>query len=96
MGHAKVTEHLQVVFRRVASALRSNLIHRAHECDEFARQNPVEVSIFNLLVILVLFVVEVAEVVPAETHREFESLETVKHGAAVGAVAVGGVAERPE
>ena len=41
MGHAKVTKHLQIVFRRVASTLRSNLIHRAHKCDEFARQNPV-------------------------------------------------------
>mmetsp|Transcript_1046 Transcript_1046/g.1424 ORF Transcript_1046/g.1424 Transcript_1046/m.1424 type:complete len:275 (-) Transcript_1046:67-891(-) len=96
VGHAEVPEDLQVVFRLVTAAIWPNLVDRAHESNELAREHPVQVSIFDFLVILVLLVVEFAEVVPAVADGDLEALEAVEDRAAVGAVAVAGVAEGPE
>ena len=96
MSHTEVPEHLQVVLWTVASTIWAHLVHRAHERNELARQHPVEVPILHFLVIFILFVVELPKVVPAETHTDFEALQAVEDGAAVGAVAVAGVAKRPE
>ena len=37
MGHTKVPEHLQVVFRRITSAIGTNLVDRTHESNELPR-----------------------------------------------------------
>ena len=94
--HAEMAKDLQVVFWAVASAIRPYLIDRPHECNELPWQNPVEITVFHLFVVLVLLVIEFPKVVPTETHSDFEALETVENGAAVGAVAVAGVAKRSE
>ena len=69
MSDAEVTEHLNVVFRGVASTLGSYLVNRTHESNVFLRKNPVQVAILYLLIVLVLFVVELSEVVPTVTNR---------------------------
>ena len=96
MGHTEVLEHLQVVLWTITSTIWAHLVYWTHECNELARQHPVKVPIFHLLVIFILLVVELPEVVPAEAHTDFEALQAVEDGAAVGAVAVTGVAKRPE
>lgn len=96
MCHPKMSKHLQVVFRRVPTTVWADLIDRAHKRDVLARDNPIQVTILDFLIILILLVVELSEVVPAEANGDFESLETVEDGAAVGAVAVACVPKRPE
>ncbi len=64
VSHIKVLEHLEVVLRLVASPL-CFVVNRTHEGDEFFGNDPVQVSILNLLVVVVLFGIEVSKVVPA-------------------------------
>ena len=65
MGHPEVLKHLRVVLRRVAPPILSILVNGAHEGNEFFGNDEVQVPILHLFVVLVLFVVEFAEVVPA-------------------------------
>ena len=65
-----------------------SLIYRAHESQKLARNDPVKISIFDLLVMLVLFRVERFEVVPAETNSFLEALKAVQNGAFVIALAL--------
>lgn len=46
----------------------------SHEGDELAGDDPVEVTVFNFLVVLVLTGIEIIEVVPFLTDAEFQSL----------------------
>ena len=96
MGHPEMPKYLKVVFWLVSSSIRTDLVDRTHECNELVWNNPVQVSVLNLLVILILFVVELAEVVPSMANCDFEPLQAVEDAAAVGTVTVAGVSERSE
>ena len=74
VSDTEVTEYLQVVFRLITASIRSNLVNRAHESNELARNNPVKISIFYTLIIFVLFVVEFSEIVPSVTDTNFQTL----------------------
>jgi hypothetical protein len=63
----------------------------SHEGDKLSWDDPVEVSILNSLVVLVLLDIECPEVVPAKSYSVFESLEAVKEGAVVEALTLGGI-----
>ena len=96
MGHPEMPKHLKVVFWLVASSIRADLVDGTHEGNELVWNDPVQVSVLDLLVVLILFVVELAEVVPSMPDCDFEPLQAVEDAAAVGAVTVAGVAERSE
>ena len=72
------------------------MINRAHESDKLLRKHPVEVSIFDLLVVFILLVVELSEVVPAEAHADFQALQAVEDRATISAVAIACIAKRSE
>ena len=96
MRHSEMTEHLQVVLWGVTAAIHSNLVHRSHKGDKLLRDYPVEISIFDLLIVLILLVIEVSEVVPSKVHSDLQSLKTMENGATVGAVAVACISVGPE
>jgi len=95
-GHVEVAKHLQVVFRSVATSLELvDVVQGSHECDELAGNDPVEVTVLDFLVVLVLLVVKIFEAVPAELDGVLQALQAVLDGAGVGAVErVGSVSER--
>ena len=71
MCDAKVTEHLNIVFWRVSSAVRSDLVYRAHKGDEFPRYDPIQITILNLFIVLILLIVKLSEVIPAMADGDF-------------------------
>ena len=73
MRYTEVTEHLQVIFWGVTAAIRPDLVHRSHKGDKLLRDYPVEISIFDLLIILILLIIEVSEVVPSEFHSDLQA-----------------------
>ena len=93
VGHPEMPKHLQVVFRLVASTIGSDLVNGTHEGDELVWDDPVQVSVLDLLVVLILFVVELAEVVPAVPDCYFETFEAVENATAVGAITVARISE---
>lgn len=98
MGHSKVLENLDVIFWAISSLWLSwRRVNRAHKCDELVWDDPIEITIFNLLVIFVLFVVEVSKAVPAKPYSKFKSLQTVEHSTLISAsVTVACISERSE
>lgn len=83
----KVLEHLEVVFWCISSPLICiHIVERSHESYKLAWNNPIKITIFNLLVVFVFFVVEFFEIVPTQFDGEFESLEAVFDRARVGTV----------
>ena len=63
----------------------------SHECYELAWNNPVEVSVLNSLIVLVLLNVKGPEVIPPESYGILQSLQAVEQGTVVEAVALGGI-----
>lgn len=57
-----------------------------HVCDELARDDPVEVSVFDLFIELVLLDVESLEVVPVQSYGVLQSLKAVEQSALVVAL----------
>ena len=94
----EVLEHLDVVLRGVATAVvLAHVVEGTHKGDELVRDDPIEVTVLHSLVVLVLLVVELLEVVPAEFDCKFEPLEAMIDGAGVAALlGVRGVSERAE
>lgn len=72
-------------------ALTFLTVNGTHEGDKLAGDDPVEVTILDLFVVLVFLDAKLVEVVPALLHAELESLETVFDRALIMAVAFGGV-----
>ena len=96
--HVEMLENLEIVFGGISSALKlANVVERAHEGDELVRDYPVEVSIFDLLVVLVLLVVELTELVPSESDCVFQALQAVQDRAGIAALqSVRSIAKRLE
>lgn len=76
MGNSEVFEDLEVVFREVAP-LFPFVVHGSHEGDELAWNNPIEVAVLDLFVVLVLLGVEGLELVPAQLNGDLQTLEAV-------------------
>ena len=98
MRHSKVFKHLDVVFGAISPLrLARRGVKWPHKGNELVGNDPVQVPVLHLLVVLVLFVVKVAEPVPAKADRELEPLQAVEYGTLIGAcITVGRISERPE
>ena len=75
---------------------RVTLVDWTHEGQELAWDDPVEVTIFDLLVVLVLTRIEGLEVVPSELDGLLEALEAVQDGALVVAVTAACIPKRSQ
>jgi len=75
----------------VTSLLSSLPIDGTHECDEFAWDDPVYVSILHLFVVLVLFNVELVKDIPAHLYTEFKAFQAMFNCAFVVALTLAGV-----
>ena len=73
-----MVKHLYVVLWRVSPPLKFIcVVERSHERDEFAWDDPVKIAIFDFLVILIFFVVELLEIVPTNFDCVLETFQTV-------------------
>lgn len=92
-------KHLNVIFGSVAHAIivvigKRWIVQWPHECHELAGDDPVEITVLELLVVLVLLIVEIFEAIPSELHGELETLPAVAKGARVEAFTVARVTVR--
>jgi len=78
MSHIEMFEHLKIIFRRIASSV-SPVIQRSHECNEFAWNDPVHVSILYFLIIIVLFRIEVLKLIPSMLNGNLKSFQTMEY-----------------
>ena len=83
--HAHAFEYGHVVVRCERTVSVRN-VEGSRERDEFAWDNPVQVTVFDFLEVLILLDIESAVVVPAERDCEFKTLEAVQVGATVSTV----------
>ena len=58
----------------------------SHKCHEFSWDNPVEVTVFDSLIVFILFDIECLEIVPAEFDCVLQTLKTLKKGAIIKTV----------
>ena len=69
------------------------LFYRTHKCPEFAGDNPVKVTVFNSLVELVFFNLELFEIIPAHLDGELQALQTLEQSAVVQTVSLARISE---
>ena len=94
LRHVQVLEDVDVARCGVAITMHGvALVDGTHEGQELAWDDPVQVAILDLLVVLVLASVERLEVVPSKSDSLLEAIQAVRNGAVVVAVATAGVAE---
>ena len=67
------------------------LLDWAHKSHEFTRHDPVEVSIFDSLIVLVFLHVEGSEIVPPKFHGILQALKALEQGAIVVTVSFRGI-----
>lgn len=90
-------EDISVLLRSVAGPLpRLSAVNWSHERGKFARYDPVDVSVLNPLIVLVLLDIECLEIVPPVFDALLESLQAVQYRALIVTLALGGIAERQE
>jgi (2Fe-2S) ferredoxin len=93
LADLKVLKDINVRSGGVAVAmLLVALVNWTHEGHKLAGNDPVEISVLHLLVMLVLLDIESLEVVPAMFEGFLEALQTVEDGALVVTFAFAGVA----
>ena len=68
-------------------AISVSCIERARECDELSWNDPIQVTILNLLEVLILLNIELAIVVPSEGYSILKALEAVQVRATISTVA---------
>ena len=73
-----------------------SLLDGSHEGHEFSGDDPVDVSVLNSFVVLVLLDVEQLVVIPIESDRVLEPLEALEQSALVEAIALTGISVRLE
>ena len=94
--HADIFENVYVLSRMLSiPMLCISIFYWTHKRNKFTRYNPIEVSVLDSLVVLVLLDIEGPEVVPAEPDSVLEALQTVEQRAVVEALALGGIAVVP-
>ena len=90
--HIELLENFDVLVRMMTvSLVLVPLLDGAHEGHEFSGNDPVEVTIFDSLILLVFLHIECLEVVPLELDSILESLEALEERALVKAIALGGI-----
>ena len=63
----ELSEYFNVLIRMVSKPLICiSFLNRSHECHKLARNNPIEIAVFDSFVVLVFFYVERAEFIPSE------------------------------
>lgn len=83
-GYAKLLKYFYIFFRMVpVSLICITFLYRTHECHEFPRNNPIDITILDSLIKLVLLDIECAEIVPFELNGVLESLQALQHRALV-------------
>lgn len=80
----------------ILTSLTGHTVHRPHKRKELAWDNPVEIAVLYLLVVLVLFNVEGVIVVPALFDAELKTLNTVLHSTLIEAFALASIPVSPE
>lgn len=68
-SHIKVLENLQVVLWGVATFVGTR-VNRTHESNELVWNNPVQVTVFNFLIVLVFFVIKIFEHIPTVAYSD--------------------------
>lgn len=98
VGDTEVLEDLNVVFGAISSlGLAWWRICRPHKRNEFIRQDPIKVTIFNFLIVFVLFVIKVSELIPSKANSELKSLQAMENSALIGAgISIASVSEGPK
>ena len=80
MLYAKPLERLDIVFRCCLEVIACLLDATAgpHKGDEFAWNDPIQVSILNALIVLVLQMIESGEIVPAKPHCDIQAFNDLE------------------
>ena len=73
-----------------------SFLYRSHECHEFTRNDPVDVSVLNSLIVLILLDVKRSEIVPLKLNCVLETLKALQHGALVQTIAFTSISIRLE
>lgn len=91
-------EHLNVIIGSIASLrLASRSIDWPHKSDKLFGDDPIEITILYSFVVLILFIIEIIELVPAQVHCNFQTLQAVEYSALIRAhIAVTRISEGPE
>ena len=90
-------EDITVLIRSKARSLSwLSAIYRAHKRREFPRNDPIDISVLNALVVLVLLDIEGLKIVPLLLDTVLETLQAMKNCALVVAFSLGGIAEWDE
>jgi hypothetical protein len=71
-------------------------VYRSQESNELPGDDPVEVTILNLFVMLVLTGIEVVKIVPFLFDAEFQPLQAVENSALVITVTFAGISKWPQ
>ena len=75
LSNSNILEQLNVLGRMVAvSLLGISLFDWPHECSKLIRDDPVHVTVFYSLIVLILFDVESFELIPSEFQSPFQAL----------------------
>ena len=87
--HVRNTEmlkYLQVVLRAVSALLGAWwVVNGTHEGYESIWDYPVQISVLHLFIVLILLVIEIAELVPSVADCYFQTLKTVEYRTLIGA-----------
>ena len=73
------------------SVVTVSILNRSHEGNELAGDDPVEVTVLDSFIILILFHIESTEVIPTKPDGILEALQDMQQSAIVEAVTFGGI-----
>lgn len=92
LGHSNVVENVYVLSRMLSvTMLGIPVLDRSHKSYKLSRDDPVEVSVLDSLVVLILLDIEGSEVIPSKPHGVFESLQAMENCAIVEALTLRGI-----
>lgn len=76
---SNVFEYLNIfIWMMSISVMSISVLNWAHEGCKLIWDDPVEITIFNTLIVLILLDIECTEVIPAESYCIFETLKYMK------------------
>ena len=82
----EMLKYLQVVLRAVSALLGAwRVVNGTHEGYESIWDYPVQISVLHLFIVLILLVIEIAELVPSVADCYFQTLKTVEYRTLIGA-----------
>jgi len=84
--NTEMLKYLQVVLRAVSALLGAwRVVNGTHEGYESIWDYPVQISVLHLFIVLILLVIEIAELVPSVADCYFQTLKTVEYRTLIGA-----------